>query len=51
MALWTRWAAWTLPSAIAKQRAKLPADAEVELVVFPPRKSFYEILSEQFGGR
>ena len=36
--------------AIAKQRAKLAADSEVELVVYPPRKSFYEILSEQFGG-
>ncbi len=37
--------------AIAKQRAKLAADAEVELVVFPPRKSFYEILSDQLGRR
>jgi protease-4 len=36
--------------ALAKQRAKLAADSEVELVVFPPRKSFYEILSDQFGG-
>jgi protease-4 len=36
--------------AIAKQRAKLPADREVELVVFPPRKSFYEILTDQFSG-
>ncbi len=36
--------------AIAKQRAKLAADTEVELVVFPPRKSFYELLSEQFSG-
>ncbi len=36
--------------AIAKQRAKLAADAEVELVVFPPRKSFYELLTEQFSG-
>jgi protease-4 len=36
--------------AIAKQRAKLGADSEVELVVYPPRKSFYEILSDQFGG-
>jgi protease-4 len=36
--------------AIAKQRAKLAADAEVELVVFPPRKSFYEILSNELGG-
>jgi protease-4 len=34
---------------IAKQRAKLAADSEVELVVFPPRKSFYEIVSEEFG--
>ncbi len=36
--------------AIAKQRAKLGADSEVELVVYPPRKSFYEVLSDQFGG-
>ncbi len=36
--------------AIAKQRAKLAVDADVELVVYPPRKSFYELLSEQFGG-
>ena len=36
--------------AIAKQRAKLSADSDVELVVFPPRKSFYEVLSEQFSG-
>ncbi len=36
--------------AIAKQRAKLAADAEVELVVFPPRKSFYELLTEQLSG-
>jgi len=36
--------------AIAKQRAKLPADREVELVVYPPRKSFYEILTDQFSG-
>ena len=36
--------------AIAKQRAKLAADTDVELVVFPPRKSFYEILSEELGG-
>jgi protease-4 len=34
---------------IAKQRAKLSADSDVELVVFPPRKSFYEIVTEQFG--
>jgi protease-4 len=36
--------------AIAKQRARLAADTEVELVVFPPRKSFYELLTEQFSG-
>jgi protease-4 len=36
--------------AIAKQRAKIPADSEVELVVYPPRKSFYELLSDQFSG-
>jgi protease IV len=36
--------------AIAKQRAKLAADSEVELVVYPPRKSFYEILADQFNG-
>ncbi|HZP48237.1 MAG TPA: signal peptide peptidase SppA [Vicinamibacterales bacterium] len=36
--------------AIAKQRAKISADSDVEIVVYPPRKSFYEILSEQFSG-
>jgi protease-4 len=36
--------------AIAKQRAKLAADSEVELVVFPPRKSFYELVADQFNG-
>ncbi|MEP7307277.1 MAG: signal peptide peptidase SppA [Acidobacteriota bacterium] len=36
--------------AVAKQRAKIPAESEVELVVYPPRKSFYEVLSEQFSG-
>jgi protease-4 len=36
--------------AIAKQRAKIAADSDVELVVYPPRKSFYELLSTQFGG-
>jgi protease-4 len=32
--------------AAAKQRAKIPADEEVELVVYPPRRSFYEVLTE-----
>ena len=36
--------------AIAKQRAKIPADSEVELVVYPPRRSFYELLSDQLTG-
>jgi protease-4 len=36
--------------AIAKQRAKIPADSGVEIVVYPARKSFYEILSDQFNG-
>jgi len=38
------------PIAIAKQRAKIAADSDVEVVVYPPRKSFYELLSEQFSG-
>ncbi len=36
--------------AIAKQRAKIASDSDVEIVVYPPRKSFYELLSEQFSG-
>jgi protease IV len=36
--------------AIAKQRAKIAAGTDVELVVYPPKKSFYEILSDQFSG-
>jgi protease-4 len=32
--------------AAAKQRAGIPAGEEVELVVYPPRRSFYEVLSE-----
>jgi protease-4 len=36
--------------AIAKQRAKLPADGEVELKVYPAPKSFYELVSEQLSG-
>jgi protease-4 len=36
--------------AIAKQRAKIPADSEVEITVYPARKSFYELVSEQFSG-
>jgi protease IV len=32
--------------AAAKQRARIAADEEVELVIYPPRRSFYEVLSE-----
>ena len=39
-----------LAIAVAKQRAKIPVESEVELVVYPPRKSFYELLSEQLSG-
>lgn len=35
---------------LAKERAKIPADSEVEIVVFPPPKSFYEVVAEQWGG-
>jgi len=36
--------------AIARQRAKLPAEGDVELKVYPAPKSFYELLSDQFSG-
>jgi protease-4 len=36
--------------ALAKQRAKIPAETDVELVIYPPRKSFYELLTDQFSG-
>jgi protease-4 len=36
--------------AVAKQRAKIPADSDVEVVVYPPRKSVYELLAEQLSG-
>jgi protease-4 len=35
---------------LAKERAKIPANADVELVPFPPRRSFYEVLSEDWSG-
>ena len=34
--------------AIAKQRAGIPADEDVELVVYPPRRTLYEALAQQF---
>ncbi len=36
--------------AVAKQRANIAADSEVELVVYPPRKSFYELVADQLSG-
>jgi protease-4 len=36
--------------ALAKERAKIPAAQSVQLVVYPPRKSLFEILSESVGG-
>jgi protease-4 len=37
--------------AIAKERAKIPADSEVEIAVYPQPRSLYEILAEQLAGR
>jgi protease IV len=34
--------------AVAKERAKIPADEDVELVAYPARRSFYEAIAEQF---
>ena len=36
--------------ALAKERAKIPANEDVQLVVYPERRNFFESLSEQFGG-
>jgi protease IV len=35
--------------AIARQRARIPADAEVQLVIYPPRRTLYQLVSP-FGG-
>ena len=35
--------------ALAKQRAKIAQDTEVELVIYPPKKSFYELVRDPFG--
>jgi protease IV len=35
--------------ALAKQRAKIPQDSEVELVIYPPKKTFYDIVRNPFG--
>jgi protease-4 len=34
--------------AVAKQRANIAAEDEVELVIYPQRRSLYEVLSDQF---
>jgi protease-4 len=34
---------------LAKQRARIPADEEVELVVYPPHRSFYEVLADELS--
>jgi protease-4 len=34
---------------LAKQRARIPADEEVELVVYPPRRSFFEVLTDELS--
>lgn len=36
--------------AVAKQQAKLSPDAEVEIVAYPPRRGFYDLLASQFSG-
>jgi protease-4 len=35
---------------LAKERAKIPADEDVQLVVYPERRSLYDAISAQFGG-
>jgi len=35
--------------AIAKQRANIPADEDVELVAYPPRRTFYEAITDELG--
>jgi protease-4 len=34
---------------LAKQRARLPADAEVQILVYPARRSLYEMVSDPLG--
>jgi protease IV len=36
--------------ALAKEKAKIPANEDVQLVVYPERRSLFDMLSEQFGG-
>jgi protease-4 len=32
----------------AKQRAKIPADSDVEIVAYPPRRSLYQLVTNPF---
>jgi protease-4 len=34
---------------IAKQKAKIAQDADVELVIYPPKRSFYDLFKSPFG--
>ena len=36
--------------AVAKERAKIDKDSGVEIVPYPPRKSLYEMLSNELAG-
>jgi protease-4 len=36
--------------ALAKEKAKIPAGEDVQLVVYPERRGLFDALSEQFGG-
>jgi protease-4 len=35
--------------ALAKQRAKIAQDVDVELVIYPPKRSFYDLVRDPFG--
>ncbi len=35
--------------AVAKQRARIPVNEEVQVVVYPPRRTFYQVLSESLN--
>lgn len=35
--------------AVAKERAKIPASQQVDLVVYPPRKTLFEVVTDAFG--
>jgi len=37
--------------AMAKERAHIAASEDIELVVYPPRRSFFEVLSQELDGR